>query len=59
MYLGFIFWLIGFPLYFGSSFSMVLSLPFIANILYWRYLEEKELEKRFPAYPYYKKTTIF
>ncbi|HEY5123849.1 MAG TPA: isoprenylcysteine carboxylmethyltransferase family protein [Ignavibacteria bacterium] len=59
MYLGFIFWLIGFPLYFGSSFSMVLSLPFIANILFWRYLEEKELERRFPSYPDYKKTTIF
>ena len=59
MYLGFIFWLIGFPLYFGSSFSMVLSLPFIANILYWRYLEEKELEVRFPAYPDYRKRTIF
>lgn len=59
MYLGFILWLIGFPVYFGSSFSMVLSLVFIANILFWRYLEEKELETRFPAYPDYKKITIF
>lgn len=59
MYMGFILWLIGFPIYFGASFSIVLSLPFIANILFWRYLEEKELEKRFPGYPDYKKTTIF
>jgi protein-S-isoprenylcysteine O-methyltransferase Ste14 len=59
MYLGFILWLIGFPIFFEASFSMVLSLPFIANILFWRYLEEKELEKRFPAYPVYRKTTIF
>lgn len=59
MYLGFILWLVGFPIYFGASFSMVLSLLFIANILFWRHLEEKELEKRFPSYPDYKKTTIF
>jgi protein-S-isoprenylcysteine O-methyltransferase Ste14 len=59
MYLGFILWLIGFPLFFGAVFSSVLSLIFIANILFWRYLEEKELKKRFPSYMDYKKTTIF
>jgi protein-S-isoprenylcysteine O-methyltransferase Ste14 len=59
MYLGFILWLIGFPICFGAFFSIVLSLLFIVNILFWRYLEEKELEKRFPGYPDYKKTTIF
>jgi len=59
MYLGFILWLIGFSVYFGSSFSIVLSLLFIGNILFWRHLEEKELEKRFPAYLDYKKKTIF
>jgi len=59
MYLGFILWLIGFPIFFEGYFSMVLSLLFIANILFWRYLEEKELEKRFPSYPEYRKGTIF
>jgi len=59
MYLGFIFWLIGFPIYFGAPFAMALSLLFIVNILFWRYLEGKELEKRFPSYPDYKRTTIF
>ncbi len=59
MYLGFLLWLIGFPIYFEGFFSMVLSLLYITNILFWRYLEEKELEKRFPAYPEYKKTTLF
>jgi protein-S-isoprenylcysteine O-methyltransferase Ste14 len=59
MYLGFIFWLIGFPIIFGALFSFILSLLFIMNILFWRYLEEKELEKRYPSYPNYKKTTIF
>jgi protein-S-isoprenylcysteine O-methyltransferase Ste14 len=59
MYLGFILWLIGFPLFYGALFSFFLSLPFIANVLFWRYLEEIELEKRFPPYGDYKKTTIF
>ena len=59
MYLGFILWLIGFPVFFGGLFSFILSFVFIANILFWRYLEEKELEKRFLSYMDYKKTTIF
>jgi protein-S-isoprenylcysteine O-methyltransferase Ste14 len=59
MYLGFILWLIGFPIFFGALFSFILSFLFIANILFWRYLEGKELEKRFSSYLDYKKTTIF
>jgi len=58
MYLGFMLWLIGFPVFFGSLFSFILSFVFIANILFWRNLEEKELEKRFLSYMDYKKTTI-
>jgi protein-S-isoprenylcysteine O-methyltransferase Ste14 len=59
MYLAFIMWLIGFPLMLGAGLSMILSLIFICNILFWRFLEEKELLNRFPAYPDYKKKTIF
>jgi len=59
MYTGFILWLIGFPIFFEGYFSMILALLFIANILFWRYLEEKELEKRFTAYSDYRKSTIF
>jgi protein-S-isoprenylcysteine O-methyltransferase Ste14 len=59
MYLGFILWLIGFPVYFGAIFSIFLALLFIANILFWRFLEEKELEQRFSGYKDYRKTTIF
>jgi protein-S-isoprenylcysteine O-methyltransferase Ste14 len=59
MYFGFILWLIGFPMYFEAFFSFILSLVFIANVLFWRYLEEKELEKRFISYIDYKKTTVF
>jgi protein-S-isoprenylcysteine O-methyltransferase Ste14 len=59
MYLGFILWLVGFPILFGAVYSSILALIFIANVLFWRYLEEQELEKRFPTYLDYKKTTIF
>ena len=59
MYLGFIFWLIGFPLMFGALFSFIFSFTFICNILFWRHLEEKELVERFPFYLDYKKKTIF
>jgi methanethiol S-methyltransferase len=59
MYLGFILWSIGFPIFFGALFSFILSFLFIGNILYWRYLEEKELVGRFPSYKLYKKTTLF
>jgi protein-S-isoprenylcysteine O-methyltransferase Ste14 len=59
MYLGFVFWLIGLPLFFEALVSCFLSFLFIANVLFWRYLEDKELEKRFVAYKEYKKKTIF
>jgi protein-S-isoprenylcysteine O-methyltransferase Ste14 len=59
MYLGFIFWLIGLPIYFGALYAFILAFVFIANVLFWRYIEEKELVKRFSTYMDYKKTTIF
>lgn len=59
MYLGFILWSIGFPVYFGAGFSFILSFVFISNILFWRYLEEIELDKRFPGYKKYKVKTLF
>ena len=59
MYLGFICWLIGAPLFFGAAISFALAVLFIANVLYWRHLEEIELEKRFVGYKEYKVKTIF
>ena len=59
MYAGFILWLLGMPVYCGGLYSFVLCLLFMANVLFWRHLEEKELESRFPAYIEYKKTTLF
>jgi protein-S-isoprenylcysteine O-methyltransferase Ste14 len=59
MYLGFILWLIGAPIFYGALSSLVLAPFFIVNVFYWRYLEEKELVERFPSYREYKKSTIF
>ena len=59
MYLGFLCWLLGFPLFFGAYFSGLLGLLFITNILFWRSLEEKELAQRFPGYHEYKRSTWF
>jgi protein-S-isoprenylcysteine O-methyltransferase Ste14 len=59
MYFGFILWLIGFPTFFGALFSFFLSFLFIGNVLFWRKLEEKELEERFATYKDYRKSTIF
>lgn len=59
MYLAFILWLIGMPLFAGGYLVYVLAVVFVANVLFWRYLEELELVKRFPEYPEYKKKTFF
>jgi len=59
MYLGFILWCIGFPVFQGALFSIFLSFLLITNILFWRHLEEIELEKRFLSYPDYRRGTFF
>ena len=59
MYLGFICWLTGFPIFYGGLYSFFLAVIFIINVLFWRNLEEKELVKRFSGYSDYKKSTIF
>lgn len=59
MYLGFIFWSIGMPVYFEAYFSFFLSFLFIGNILFWRHLEEIDLVKRFSGYNNYKLKTLF
>ena len=59
MYLGFILWLIGTPIFYGVVFSFALAVLFIVNVLFWRHLEEIELEKRFIGYKEYKIKTLF
>ena len=58
MYTGFILWIIGGPLLYGALIPLVLVPLFVANVLYWRHIEELELEKRFTDYSDYKKTTL-
>jgi protein-S-isoprenylcysteine O-methyltransferase Ste14 len=59
MYLSFILWFIGYSVFSGSLISSIVSIVFIVNVLFWRFLEEKELEVRFPAYSEYRKRTWF
>ena len=59
MYLAFVLWLTGLPLFFGGVFSFVLAPVFIANVLLWRWFEEKGLEQRFVSYKAYKRATLF
>ena len=59
MYLAFILWLLGLPIYFGGLYSLILAILFIINVLFWKHLEEIELIKRFPGYKDYKKRTLF
>jgi len=59
MYLAFLLWLLGLPIYFGGLYSFTLALLFIANVLFWRHLEELELLERFSGYSDYQKNTFF
>jgi len=59
MYLGFIIWLIGFPLFTRSFITLASSPIWISFIFYWKILEEKELEKKYKEYKEYKKRTWF
>jgi protein-S-isoprenylcysteine O-methyltransferase Ste14 len=59
MYLAFILWLIGMPLFYRAGFALIIAMVFIANVLFWRHLEEKELINRFQGYKEYRKRTLF
>ncbi len=60
MYTGFILWILGWSLYYDAAVSFFTGLFGIANILYWRHLEERHLERTFGGpYRQYKKQTWF
>ena len=59
MYLGFIIWLVGFPIFMQSLITLASSLIWVSYILYWKTLEEKELERKYKEYAEYKKKTWF
>jgi protein-S-isoprenylcysteine O-methyltransferase Ste14 len=46
MYTGFILWILGWVLAFGAMVSLAIGIVCIANILYWRWLEESALRSQ-------------
>ena len=59
MYLGFIIWIIGFPIFTNAAFTLTSAIIWIPQILFWRVSEEKQLEKKYEDYQEYKKRTWF
>ena len=59
MYLGFIIWIIGFPVFMQSAFTLASSAIWVSHIIYWKTLEERELEKKYGEYREYSKNTWF
>jgi len=60
MYTGFIFWILGWCVFHGAGVSLLAGILGIANILYWRRLEEMALESRYgELYREYRRGTWF
>ncbi|HEY6951194.1 MAG TPA: isoprenylcysteine carboxylmethyltransferase family protein [Bacteroidota bacterium] len=60
MYFGFILWIVGWSVYHGAAVSALAGCAGIANILYWRQLEETKLSETYgEVYKQYKHTTVF
>ena len=59
MYLGFILWVIGFPIFMEGLATLASGVLWTAFFMYWKILEEKELEEKYEEYKEYKKITWF
>jgi protein-S-isoprenylcysteine O-methyltransferase Ste14 len=60
MYTGFILWIVGWSVYHGAAVSLLVGALGIANILYWRRLEDAAMESRWgDPYREYRKRTWF
>lgn len=60
MYTGFILWIIGWIIYYGAVASIFTGLFCIANILYWRWIEEEKMGSDYgEAYMSYRMKTWF
>jgi protein-S-isoprenylcysteine O-methyltransferase Ste14 len=60
MYLGFIFWIIGWVIYSGAVVSLIVGLVGVGNILLWRRLEEEKLDECYgEVYQKYRQGTWF
>ena len=59
MYYGVILWMTGASVFNCAFFTLLISGVFVFNILLWRTLEEKVLERKFENYKEYKRNTWF
>jgi len=59
MYLGFIIWIIGLPVFTNAAFTLASAIIWIPHILYWKSSEERQLAKKYKDYQEYKKRTWF
>jgi protein-S-isoprenylcysteine O-methyltransferase Ste14 len=60
MYTGFILWIVGWAVYHGAAVSLLVGALGIANILYWRRLEDAAMESQWgDPYREYRKGTWF
>jgi protein-S-isoprenylcysteine O-methyltransferase Ste14 len=59
MYLGFTIWVIGLPIFARGLMALISSAIWIAHIMCWKILEERELEKKNTEYSEYRKKTWF
>ena len=60
MYTGFMLWIVGWGVYNGAAVSLFAGCVGIANVLYWRWLEDTALEARYgEMYREYRKGTWF
>jgi protein-S-isoprenylcysteine O-methyltransferase Ste14 len=60
MYTGFILWILGWAIFHGAVVSLVVGFVGIGNILYWRRLENRNMEEMYgEVYKEYRKKTWF
>ncbi len=60
MYIGFVFWIIGWATYHGSAFSLIPGALAIGNIIFWARLEDDRLLARYgEEYRRYREETLF
>jgi methanethiol S-methyltransferase len=60
MYTGFMLWILGWAIFWGAMLSLLIGILCIANILFWRSLEEKKLVSVYgEAYKEYRLGTWF
>jgi len=59
MYLGFIVWVVGFPVFMQSILTLASAVLWIAHFMVWKVLEEKDLERRISGYREYRSRTWF